>query len=233
MNIMSFNTQHCQSFTEQCIDFELMARTITDCGADIVGLNEMRGEGSHPDYTDQVPQLAVLTGLSHHYFAEAFRVGGENPYGNGLLSRYPIEYVETIPIPMPSPRGYDGYYEPRCVLKARLQGGITVLVAHFGLNPDEQESAVDTVLTHLTDTRCILMGDFNTQPDDAVLAPIRARMADAADCFAGPRLSYPSDAPQCKIDYIFVSRDIRVVAADIPTIVASDHRPHTAEIEVL
>ena len=134
---------------------------------------------------------------------------------------------------MPEPHGYDGYYEPRCVLKATLQGGITVLVAHFGLNPDEQASAVNTVLTHLTDTRCILMGDFNTQPDDAVLAPIRARMTDAADSFSQPLLSYPSDKPHCKIDYIFVSRDIRVVTADIPAAVASDHRPHTAEIEVL
>ena len=76
MKIMSFNTQHCLNYTEQRIDFDVMARTITEYGADIVGLNEMRGEGPHPDYTDQVPQLAALTGLSHHYFAEAFRVGG-------------------------------------------------------------------------------------------------------------------------------------------------------------
>ena len=31
-----------------------------------------------------------------------------------------------------------------------------------------------------------------------------------------------------KIDYIFVSRDAEVLEADIPVVVASDHRPHTA-----
>jgi endonuclease/exonuclease/phosphatase family metal-dependent hydrolase len=51
-------------------------------------------------------------------------------------------------------------------------------------------------------------------------------------CFTGEKFSFPSDAPNKKIDYIFVSRDVEVLAADIPDIVASDHRPHTAEIEI-
>lgn len=33
-----------------------------------------------------------------------------------------------------------------------------------------------------------------------------------------------------KTDYIFVSKDFEVLAADIPAIVASDHRPHTATV---
>jgi endonuclease/exonuclease/phosphatase family metal-dependent hydrolase len=35
-----------------------------------------------------------------------------------------------------------------------------------------------------------------------------------------------------KIDYIFVSPDVRVVSADIPATVASDHRPHVATVEM-
>ena len=45
MKIMSFNTQHCLNYVERKIDFAIMAKAITDCGADIVGLNEMRGQG--------------------------------------------------------------------------------------------------------------------------------------------------------------------------------------------
>ncbi len=63
-----------------------------------------------------------------------------------------------------------------------------------------------------------------------MLAPIRARMKDTADVFTELKLSWPSDVPVEKIDYIFVSPDIEVIAADVPAIVASDHRPHTAEI---
>ena len=60
--------------------------------------------------------------------------------------------------------------------------------------------------------------------------PIRSRMKDTACLFTQPLFSFPSDKPDRKIDYIFVSPDAQVLAAEIPPIVASDHRPHTAEI---
>ena len=74
------------------------------------------------------------------------------------------------------------------------------------------------------------MGDFNVTPENPVLAPIREKMKDAASLFGTQMLSFPSDNPNCKIDYIFVTPDVELVSADIPAIVASDHRPHTAEI---
>jgi endonuclease/exonuclease/phosphatase family metal-dependent hydrolase len=74
------------------------------------------------------------------------------------------------------------------------------------------------------------MGDFNVTPDNHVLDPIRERMNDASRLFDCEKLSFPSDKPSCKIDYIFASPDIEIVSADIPAIVASDHRPHTAQI---
>lgn len=232
MKIMTFNTQHCLNYLDQKIDFPLMAQTIIHCGADIVGLNEMRSKGIRDDYDRQVDILSALTGLDHFFFAKAIDFPNRGPYGNGLLSRYPIVSAESIPIPDPEPRKYDGYYETRCVLKARLEGDITVLACHFGLNPDEQENAVATICDHLADTKCILMGDFNVLPDDPVLDPIRRRMKDTADTFRAPLFSFPSDAPDRKIDYIFVSPDISVEEADIPAIVASDHRPHTAIIHI-
>ena len=115
MKIMSFNTQHCKNFITQEIDFEVMAKAILDCGADIVGLNEMRGDGEREGYTDQVKKLSELTGLKYYYFAEAVRLHGNNPYGNGFLSRCPIVSVENVPIPDPKERGYKGYYETRCI----------------------------------------------------------------------------------------------------------------------
>lgn len=231
MKLMSFNTQHCLNYLEQKIDFQIMADAILTCEADIVGLNEMRNAGEYEDYVDQTGILSELTGLENHYFAQAIRFhGGKNPYGNALLSRYPLKSVETILVPDPEPKAYDGYYETRCLLKAKLENGLTVLVIHFGLNPDEQENAVQTILANLEDEKCILMGDFNVVPDDKVLLPIRERMVDTAEFFDAPKLSFPSDNPTVKIDYIFVSKDIQVVEADVPAIVAADHRPHTATV---
>lgn len=232
MKIMSFNTQHCRNYLEDRIDYQIMAKAIRSVGADIVGLNEMYGEGALPEFEDQVGILAELTGLKHYYFAEAINdADGENtPFGNGLISRYPIASAETIRVPDSPEQTGDQLYETRCLLKAVLENGLTVLVIHFGLNPDEHINAVETVMKHLPKEKCVLMGDFNVTPDNEVLKPITDVMKDTADLFTEELLSFPSDDPVKKIDYIFVTPDIEVISADIPEIVASDHRPHISEI---
>ena len=232
MKVMTFNTQHCLNYLEQKIDFDVMANAILSLDPDIVGLNEMRGEGSHPEYTEQVKMLAEKTGMPYYYFAPAIAFPEGGPYGNGFLSKIPISCAENITIPDPSPRKYNGYYETRCVLKAVLTNGVTVLVSHFGLNPDEAENAVQTVVSNLAKEKCVFMGDLNLRPENAILSPIRAKLRDTAELFEGEKYSFPSDAPDRKIDYIFVSPDVTVLSADIPAIVASDHRPHIAEILV-
>lgn len=233
MKIMSFNTQHCLNYLEQKIDFDIMAKAILTCDADIIGLNEMRGECEQAaDYADQTAILSRLTDIQNYYFAEAIKFGGIKPYGNAMLSKLPILSAETIIIPDPDPKGYDGYYETRCVLKAKLEGGITVLISHFGLNPDEQENAVKTIIENLAGEKCILMGDFNMTPENPILNPIRERMVDTSQYFSEPKLSFPSDKPDRKIDYLFVTPDVQVIEADIPAIVAADHRPHTATVNL-
>ncbi len=233
ITVMSFNVQHCQNYITREIDYDIMAKTIADCGADIIGLNEIRDAGKDEGFEPQVQLLAAKLGY-YYYFAKAIDVGeAPNPYGNALLSRFPIESAVTVPVPDPDPatRTKGRYYETRCLLKAKI-GDLTVCVCHFGLNPSEQENAVQTVMEQIEDTRCVLMGDFNVRPDNAVLAPIREAMFDTADVFEGERLSFPSDNPTVKIDYMFTSRDLKVLTADIPAIVASDHRPYVSQLEM-
>ena len=232
MKVMTFNTQHCKNYLEQRIDYDIMAKAILDVGADIVGLNEMRSAGETDQFEAQVAILAEKTGMPYYYFAKAVYFPNGGPYGNGILSRIPIVKAETVIIPDPNPRKYEGYYETRCVLKVELENGVTVLVSHFGLMPDEAENAVETVLSHVADQKCILMGDFNLKPDSPLLAPIFEKMQDAAEGFCADTLSVPTDKPDRKIDYIFVSRDVAVEDADIPAIVAADHRPHVATVTV-
>ena len=234
LRVMTFNTQHCLNFLTQKIDYEKMADTVRACAPDIVSLNEMRGKGAADGYDDQVPILAERTGMAG-ISAEAIRFEGESPYGNGLLSRFPVIHYEVIPIPAPEVKGYGGYYEDRCLLKAVLDLGgkpLTVMVIHYGLNPDEAERATDAVLENLPRERCVLMGDFNLTPDSPYIAKIRTRMQDAAEYAPEDTKSFPSDASKVKIDYIFVSRDIKILSSEVPPIVASDHRPHIADLEI-
>ena len=232
IKLMSFNTQHCKNYLEQKIDFDIMAKTVLSLGADFVGLNEMRGAGEDAEYTAQTETLAALTGMENYYFAKAIDVPDGGPYGNAFISKLAITEVENIPIPDPVVKKYDGYYESRCLLRAKLECGLTVLVVHMGLNPDERESAVKTVIENMPKEKCILMGDFNAEPDDCILDPIRALMRDTAELFDEEKKSFPSDKPRMKIDYIFATRDVKVLSADIPAAVASDHRPYIAEIEI-
>jgi len=229
---MSFNVLHCEVWKRKCIDFDAFAAAILDSGADIIGLNEIRGQGTRDDYQAQAKILAEKTGF-YYYFAKAIDVGGENPYGNALLSRFPIRKAETVMIPDPVLRIGAGF-ETRCILKAELDvaGGLTVLVTHFGLNKSEQKNAVKTVIENLGAEKLILMGDFNVYPDDNVLLPIREQLKDAAQRFNKPLYSFPSDIPDRKIDYIFASPAVKILSADIPPVVLSDHRPHIAQIEI-
>ncbi len=233
LTLMSFNTQHCSNFITGKIDFDVMVKAIRDCGADIVGLNEIYGEGEAEFFEPQAKILAEKLGY-YYYFAKAIDVFDvPSPYGNALVSRYPILEAETIMVPDPEGPRTGDWYETRCLLKAKIDVGgvLTVCVTHFGLNADEQVNAAQTAVENIEDKACVLMGDFNVRPEDPVLAPIREVLYDTAELFEGERLSWPSDVPQRKIDYLFTSKDIKVLSADIPAIVASDHRPYVAEIE--
>ena len=222
LRVMSYNVLHFENITTGAIDYDAFVGLIRESGADIVGLNEVFDRGA--DFPSQTEELASRLGWNG-WFSKAFMDDEVNPFGNAVVSRFPIEHAETIPIPYPDERPGTEYYEPRAVLRAHI-AGYTVLVTHFGLNPDEQLAAQQTVLPLIENTRCILMGDFNVTPDDAVLRPIRARMRDADAYLAPGTMSFPSDAPRKKIDYIFTSADCVVQRAEIPPIVLSDHRPY-------
>ena len=171
----------------------------------------------------------------HCYFAPAIWFDETSPYGNAILSRYPLLSAERILIPDPEVKDEDAYYETRCVLRARIAvaGGITVLVSHFGLAQSEKRNAVAKVLELLEEETgpVILMGDFNMEPNDPILAPLLTKMEDAADKISSNSSSFPADNPEIKIDYI-LTKNAPVLCAEIPAIVASDHRPHTATVEV-
>lgn len=233
VTLMSFNIEHCFNENTQQIDFDAYADEIRRYDADIIGLNEVRDEGESEEYEAQAKVLAEKLGY-YYYFAKATYIEGVNPYGNAILSRFPIISAETILVPDPEEPAYAGYYETRCLLKAKIDvfGGMEVFVIHWGLNPDEQANAFNTIVENVGDKRCVLMGDFNITPDDPLLIPINERLFDTAKVFEEERLSFPSDKPVIKIDYIFTSHDIKVLKADIPADVLSDHRPYIAIISM-
>ncbi len=236
MKVMTFNIQHCLDYKNRVIDFDLFAGAIKKYEADVCGLNEVRGAGPVKDYTDQTNILADKLGINR-YFGEAIKVKKTSPYGNAFLSRYPIKSAETIRIPDPFFKFEKASYETRCIIKAvaDVDGkDICFLVTHMGLAKGERKNAVKKLseLLDEIDIPVILMGDFNTEPDDKVFEPLRERLKDTQFKSVNPDVkTYPSDKPEVKIDYMFY-RGIDCLKAETVTEVFSDHLPIIAEFDL-
>ncbi|HHZ18438.1 MAG TPA: hypothetical protein GX390_04030 [Acholeplasmataceae bacterium] len=222
---MTFNIQSCHNYHTREIDIDLMAETIQSSRAEIIGLNEVYGADP-----DQAEEIAKRLGYPYHYFGQAI-IHRDRPYGNAIISKLPWKEIETIPIPDPV-RDTDEYYESRVVIRARFEKpDFTLITTHFGLAKSEQVNAMRTVLSLLDEvkTPIVLMGDFNMVPDDAKIRPLFERLHITYN----PKIpSFPSVSPQRRIDYIFVSPDIEVIAAAIVSAVASDHLPHLAVLNI-
>ena len=72
----------------------------------------------------------------------------------------------------------------------------------------------------------VFAGDLNMTQDNPILAPVFALLQDAARSGDGPvQMTFPSDQPNRRIDYIFHSPSIQVQALEVPAVMTSDHRP--------
>lgn len=238
LRVMTYNVQHFKHYYSEDWDsteFNMFAEYLTKKNPDIVGMNEVRGKGNHPSYTDQTGTVSEKAGYANSFFAPAVMLYGTEPYGNALMSHLPFS-ASNVPIPIPEGKT-EAECEPRCVIRAdyTVNGKpLTVLDSHFGLSDEEARLAVKTVcdIADSVSNPIILMGDFNLTPDSPILLPLRERFSDTEELLPQDnRYTFPSYKPDCKIDYIFV-RGAKVNRADIYVDVLSDHCPMEIEIEI-
>ena len=238
IRVMTFNIQHGHVHLSNPgrIDLSVMADVIRDADADIIGMNEVRGRGAHSDYTAQTEAMAAMLGY-HGFFGRSFYVGGWNPYGNAVLSRWPIVEAKVFRIPDPAAKADAPRFEPRSILRAVIDlpdgGRFAVYASHFGLSHVEAEHAASlaAALTAEESLPFALMGDFNVTPDDPVLAPLDASLNETHSLLTSRgELSHPSHAPADLIDYIYTSKAVTVKDVHVHAVVASDHFPVVADL---
>lgn len=239
LKVMTYNIEHGMDYVEyrntkkDIINMDLAASVINEVDADIICLNEVRGKGKHPVFMEQAEIMGEKTNRNF-VFSKCIDFPNLGPYGDALLARYPITNYEIIDIPDPQVKDEDVYYETRKLLKVEfeLEKKITVFISHFGLAKSEQRNAVEVLLREIkkVDTPVIFMGDLNITPDDEIIQPIYTELKEVYT--TGGPLTWPSHAPEIKIDYIFVSKDITVNNVITFEKVVSDHFPIVAEIEL-
>ena len=242
IRFMTYNIQHGMDHARymedrsHVIDLGLVADVIRRYQPDVVGLNEVRDRGVHPEYREQTKTIADQLGYEHYYFAKAIDINGEGPYGNAVLSKYPMRRAWTVPIPDPVYKTGGRGFETRCILKVAFDvpARFDVLISHFGLNPSEQRNAV-SMLLQLTESRTaptVFMGDLNMEPDDPTMQPIFRAFLDTAAALPPDVKSFPSERPTIKIDYVFATDEFQIAAAELPEVVASDHCPYIADLNL-
>lgn len=238
MRIMTFNIQHCARHQNhldkqpECIDPATMTAVIEEVNPVICGLNEVRGRGKTAGYTAQTETMAALLGW-HGVFGRSIYVGGTEPYGNAIVAKYPIEEMQVIHIPDPVIVTESRWVESRSILRCRfdIDGGFVVYQSHFGLAPEEQEHAASLAhqLLAAEPLPAVLMGDFNMEPDNPLLAPL-FRDFDSANVRLAGQKTFPSHDPNIMIDYIFANKRVQIENCGIRPGIASDHLPVWADI---
>ena len=203
-----------------------IAEVVSAQDADIVCLQEVHQRLPQSGFADQPGQFQKFLGLPVTFQAN-LRLG-PGGYGLAVISRYPVGTVQNHLLP--SGR------EQRGVLEVRLDtptGPLVVFCTHFGLSADERvkQSAVLAELILAASYPVIVCGDFNERPDAAGIQSLLSRTelldADAAQ----NRPTYPVNALEARIDYVFYSPPLVCQRLFVIETQASDHLPLVGEFE--
>lgn len=210
---------------------ELVRRT----GADLVLLQEVDRNTQRSGPADQPAVLARLTGFSVAFGRTIGFQGGD--YGVALLSRWPIRRSTLIPLAVTAPPGQTAENrEQRGVLSAVVDapgGPLAVLNTHLDAAGDDvwrlQEiggvlQVADSV--RLAGMPLLVGGDLNARPESPIHERMRAAgFRDAwAQCGTGDSLTFPANAPNRRIDYLYLTGDARCTEARVLPDEVSDHR---------
>ena len=231
LKVLTYNIHHGENM-KQVLDLQGIANVILATNPDLVALQEVDSSTSRTSQSDQLKELASITGM-YTYFVKAMDFDGGG-YGTGILSRYPID--NSITLPLPSAKGN----EPRAagIVTIKLPGDSTLRFVTTHLDAGKQATdriAQANALAEYfreTATPVIMAGDFNALPASKEVTVLKQVFTDATSQL-GP--TFPADSPKVKLDYIMVFPKHRWTitgARIIEETVASDHRPVLCELEI-
>jgi endonuclease/exonuclease/phosphatase family metal-dependent hydrolase len=204
--------------------------------ADLVLLQEVDRGTNRSGKIDQLQTLMTATRYGGAFGRTLDYDGGT--YGIAALARRGFLFDTTVSLPVvPEQARAGGSHEPRgaLVLVADSRyGRLQALTTHLDASGEDtyRLQEVSQLLPYVRarqsgDSPLVVGGDFNAEPGSG---PIQ-RLLDAGlrdswkECGQGDGLTYPADAPRKRIDYLFLTVDLRCTAARVIDTQISDHRP--------
>lgn len=231
LRVVTYNIRHGAGMDDR-VDLARTARTLAALTPDLVALQEVDENVARSGRVDQAAELGRALGMHHAFASFMDHQGGR--YGLAVLSRLPIRSQRVIPLPPGD--------EPRAALLVEVEtkeGSTAAIVCvHFNWVADDakrfaQATALCSELDRL-EMPWLVAGDYNDVAGSRTLAEFDARAANATKP-EGARFTFPADAPDREIDFVYAApkgrwdvREVRVVDERM----ASDHRPVLAVIAV-
>jgi endonuclease/exonuclease/phosphatase family metal-dependent hydrolase len=213
-----------------------LAALIRTSRADIVLLQEVDRGTTRSGKVDQVQALIDATRFGGVFGRSLDYDGGQ--YGIAAFARRGFVFNDTIDLPVtPVQARAGGSHEPRAALLASAitrDGRLQVLTTHLDPSTEdtyrlqEAQLVLNIVRARASaGTPMLVGGDFNAEPDSAVVRKLReGGLRDAwTECGHGDGPTYPADQPRKRIDYLFLTGGLRCSAAEVLDTKISDHRP--------
>jgi len=232
LKVMTYNIRACDFGLKKII------AVLKQENADIIALQEVDKFVKRTGRLDQPKKISRALGM-HYTFRKHFSYqGGE--FGLALLSRYRIDQVERIKVTRSN----------LILLKARVHTSgqpIGVIVVHFHpTNPfdDKKTKQVNTAARKREAKKAfdtagrfkspvLIMGDFNADSGSYSYTLFKEKYQDA--CVRAGNLwskTWPAKFPITRIDYIWASKDFKILSCGAIKSNASDHRPVVATIQM-
>lgn len=243
IKILSWNIWHGKHL-DKIIQF------LRSADADILGIQEVAEKNEEGKTSNTASIIAKKLGYESIY-SKATTLTNFNPQydlGNAILTKFPIQtsYFQLL-------SGEDLYKstpqtEPRVAVIAEIKTGsktLKVITTHLAYSArfiphPMRDLQVKNLIKLIRGPNTILMGDFNSLPKSQVIKQISKHLVNTDPNPKDPTWTiYPFDFPDFKetelrhrLDYIFVSHDVKVLNFKVGKTDGSDHLPISAEIEI-
>lgn len=224
VRVLQYNVKNCDNGEK----IQEIADGIRSVSPQIVCLQELDWDAGRSDKQEILKQLSVLLEMNYLFVPAIALQGGL--YGIGILSVYPLEKCERIPLTVQKGE------EERVVAKAQVQiNGKTVDVLNTHLTFESMESRQNqfSVLRAQTENaeQFILCGDFNVEGYAEFAALGNVQVVNS------PETNYQTYLPTAEekdlflgLDNIVVSANTKIQSSQMVRTTVSDHNMLVADI---
>lgn len=226
IRLMTYNIRGSIGMDNQ-MSVERIAEVIRESHARVVCLQEVHTLRKVSQFTDQPIELAKLLNMR-----VAFQVNyreGSGGLGNAVLTTLDVEHTRSHIL---TSKG-----EQRGFLEVGLrapEGAFTVFTTHFGLSADErltQAKELAAVMNTVKNPK-VVCGDLNAEHKEESISVLLGA-CELTDADAGGELTFDSNKPNIRIDYVLPDSSIKVMGTKVVKTTASDHLPLIADLSLL